>query len=51
VPRFGEKRVANCQACSDQSLFDIAIFFVPLFWVIFPLNMLVSAISAFTFPP
>jgi len=33
-----------------QSVCDVAIFFVPLFWPIFPLNMLVSAISAFTFP-
>ena len=31
-------------------IFDVSIFFVPLFWPIFPLNMLVSAISAFTFP-
>ena len=49
VPRFGEKRVATASLLG-QSLFDIAIFFVPLFWAIFPLNMLVSAISAFTFP-
>jgi DHA1 family tetracycline resistance protein-like MFS transporter len=49
VPRFGEKRVATA-SLFGQSFFDIAIFFVPLFWAIFPLNMLVSAISAFTFP-
>ncbi|MFH1524219.1 MAG: MFS transporter [Chloroflexota bacterium] len=49
VPRFGEKRAATA-SLFGQSLFDIAIFFVPLFWAIFPLNMLVSAISAFTFP-
>ena len=49
VPRFGEKMVATASLIG-QSFFDIAIFFVPLFWPIFPLNMLVSAISAFTFP-
>jgi DHA1 family tetracycline resistance protein-like MFS transporter len=49
VPRFGEKTVATASLIG-QSFFDIAIFFVPLFWPIFPLNMLVSAISAFTFP-
>lgn len=49
VPRFGDNKVAMVSLIG-QSAFDISIFFVPLFWPIFPLNMLVSAISAFTFP-
>jgi DHA1 family tetracycline resistance protein-like MFS transporter len=49
VPRFGEKMIAT-SSLIGQSLIDVAIFFVPLFCLIFPLNMLVSAISAFTFP-
>lgn len=49
VPRFGDTRVAMVSLIG-QSIFDVAIFFMPLFWPIFPLNMLVSAISAFTFP-
>lgn len=49
VPRFGDKKVAMLSLIG-QSVFDISIFFVPIFWPIFPLNMLVSAISAFTFP-
>ena len=49
VPRFGEKMIATASLIG-QSFVDIAIFFVPIFWPIFPLNMLVSAISAFTFP-
>ncbi len=49
VPRFGDNKVAMVSLIG-QSVFDISIFFVPLFWPIFPLNMLVSAISAFTFP-
>ena len=49
VPRFGDIRVALVSILA-QSIFDVAIFFAPLFWQIFPLNMLVSAISAFTFP-
>jgi len=49
VPRFGDNKVATVSLIA-QSIFDVSIFFVPLFWPIFPLNMLVSAISAFTFP-
>ncbi len=49
VRRFGENRVA-LSSLIGQAVIDISIFFVPLFWPIFPLNMLVSAISAFTFP-
>ena len=49
VRRFGDNKVA-LSSLFGQSVIDISIFFVPLFWPIFPLNMLVSAISAFTFP-
>jgi MFS family permease len=49
VPRYGDTRVAMTSLIG-QSVFDIFIFFVPFFWPIFPLNMLVSTISAFTFP-
>jgi multidrug resistance protein len=49
VPRFGDNKVATVSLIA-QSIFDVSIFFVSLFWPIFPLNMLVSAISAFTFP-
>jgi MFS transporter, DHA1 family, tetracycline resistance protein len=49
IPRFGDNKVALASLIG-QSIIDISIFFVPLFWPIFPLNMMVSAISAFTFP-
>ncbi len=49
VPRFGDGKVA-CASLIGQSFVDISIFFVPIFWMIFPLNLLVSAISAFAFP-
>ncbi len=49
VPRFGDKRVASA-SLFGQAVVNIAIFFMPLFWPIFPLNMLISGISAFTFP-
>ncbi len=49
VPRLGEKITAT-SSLIGQAFFDVAIFFVPFFWPIFPLNMAVSMISAFTFP-
>ena len=49
VPRFGDTKVARVSLIG-QSVLNVSIFFMPLFWPIFPLNMLVSAISAFTFP-
>ena len=49
VPRFGDTKVARVSLIG-QSVIDVSIFFMPLFWPIFPLNMMVSAISAFTFP-
>lgn len=49
VRRFGDTRVALA-SLFGQSLFDVLIFFIPVFWLIFPTNMMISAISAFTFP-
>jgi DHA1 family tetracycline resistance protein-like MFS transporter len=49
VPRFGDTKVAMVSLIW-QSAVDLSIFLVPSFWPIFPLNMLGSAISAFTFP-
>ena len=49
VPRFGDRRVAGA-SLMGQAVVDIAVFFMPIFWPIFILNMLISAISAFTFP-
>ena len=49
VPRFGDTQVARASLIG-QSIVNISIFLVPIFWMVFPLNLLVSAISAFTFP-
>jgi DHA1 family tetracycline resistance protein-like MFS transporter len=49
VKRFGEKRVAVA-SLTGQAVFDVMLFFAPgIIWV-FPINMLVSALSGFTFP-
>jgi MFS family permease len=49
VPRFGDKLVASVSLIGQAGV-NVAIFFVPIFWPIFILNMLISGISAFTFP-
>jgi DHA1 family tetracycline resistance protein-like MFS transporter len=49
VRRFGEK-VAAVGSLVGQGAINILIFFVPIFWPIFPLNMLTASLSAFTFP-
>jgi multidrug resistance protein len=49
VPRFGVKTMATASLLG-QTCFDLAIFFVPFFWLIYPLYMLVSIMSSFTFP-
>lgn len=49
VPRFGDRKVASA-SLMGQAVVDIAVFFMPIFWPIFILNMLISGISAFTFP-
>jgi DHA1 family tetracycline resistance protein-like MFS transporter len=49
VKRFGEK-VAATGSLLGQGVVNLAIFFVPVFWPIFVMNMLTAALSAFTFP-
>lgn len=49
VPRFGEKPVAIASMLG-QSIGNLLIFFAPLFWMVYPLNLLISGISGFTFP-
>jgi MFS transporter, DHA1 family, tetracycline resistance protein len=49
VPRFGEKAVA-ITSLLGQAIGGVITFFLPQFWMIFPINMLVSATSGFTFP-
>ena len=49
VRRFGEKKVAIA-SLSMLGLGELAIFFTPFFWLIYPVNMLVTAVSGFTFP-
>jgi MFS transporter, DHA1 family, tetracycline resistance protein len=49
VRRFGEQRVAFA-GLTGQAIGHIAIFLTPVFWMIFPINMLVSAIGGFIFP-
>ncbi len=49
VPRLGEKK-AGAGSLLGMAAFDVGIFLVPFFWLIFPLYMLVSAMSSFTFP-
>jgi DHA1 family tetracycline resistance protein-like MFS transporter len=49
VPRLGEKR-AGAGSLLGLAAFDIVIFLVPFFWLVFPLYMLCSAMSSFTFP-
>lgn len=49
VPRFGEKPVAIASMLG-QSIGNLLIFFAPLFWMVYPINLLISGISGFTFP-
>jgi DHA1 family tetracycline resistance protein-like MFS transporter len=49
VKRFGEK-VAASASLLGQGVVNLVIFFVPIFWPIFLLNMLTAALSSFTFP-
>jgi DHA1 family tetracycline resistance protein-like MFS transporter len=49
VRRFGDK-VAATGSLLGQGAINLLIFFVPAFWLIFPLNMLTASLSAFTFP-
>lgn len=49
VKRFGEKCIAIA-SLTGQALGNLAIFFAPAFWLVFPINMINSATSGFTFP-
>jgi MFS transporter, DHA1 family, tetracycline resistance protein len=49
VRRFGEKRVALTGLLA-QGVGYLAIFFTPFFWMIFPVNMVVSAFGGFVWP-
>ena len=49
VRRFGEKLIAIASLVG-QAAGNLAIFFSPVFWLVFPLNMINSATSGFTFP-
>jgi DHA1 family tetracycline resistance protein-like MFS transporter len=49
VPRFGEKILA-ISSLFGQSLCALATFFAPFLWLLYPINMLNSSMSGFTFP-
>lgn len=49
VRRFGEKRVA-LTGLITQAAGNLAIFWTPVFWMIFPINMLVAAFGGFVWP-
>lgn len=49
VSRLGEK-VAAVISLVGQAAGNLAIFFAPVFWLIFPFYMFNSAMSCFTFP-
>jgi MFS family permease len=49
VKRFGEKRVC-ITAMIGHAIGDLAIFLAPFLWMIYGVNMLVTAIGGFIFP-
>jgi predicted MFS family arabinose efflux permease len=49
VSRYGEKVVALASLLG-QAFSALAVFFAPVFWLIYPLTVLNSALSTFTFP-
>ena len=49
VPRFGERN-AGAGSLLGLAGFNTAIFLAPFFWLVYPLYMLGSAMSSFTFP-
>ena len=49
VKRFGETLIAIA-SLTGQAVGNLAVFFAPVFGLIFPINMINSAISGFTFP-
>jgi MFS transporter, DHA1 family, tetracycline resistance protein len=49
VPRFGSRRVAIASLVG-QGVWSLLFFFTPALWLIYPVNMLLSATAGFTFP-
>lgn len=49
VPRYGEKAVAIASLLG-QAFGAVAMIFVPIFWLIYPVIILRSAVSGFIFP-
>jgi multidrug resistance protein len=49
VSRYGEKTTA-VTSLLGQALVALTIFYAPLFWLIYPLTVLNSTLSTFTFP-
>jgi DHA1 family tetracycline resistance protein-like MFS transporter len=49
VKQYGEKRVC-ITSLIGQVLGDLAIFFAPALWMIYIINMFVTAVGGFTFP-
>jgi MFS transporter, DHA1 family, tetracycline resistance protein len=49
IKQFGEK-TSGSYSLLGMAVVNIIIFFMPLFWPIFLLNTLISAMSSFTFP-
>lgn len=49
MPRFGE-RVSGIGALLGLAVFSTAVFFAPIIWLAFLVNMLASAMSSFIFP-
>lgn len=49
VPRYGDRRVAIASLLG-QAGGALATFFTPVLWLIYPVVMLTSALSGFTFP-
>ena len=49
VRRFGERAIAIASLLG-QGLAALGIFFTPFFWLVFPINMLATGFSGFTFP-
>jgi len=49
VKRFGEKPIAIASLWG-QAVGDVGIFLAPVFWMVFPINMVMSSLSGFTFP-
>jgi DHA1 family tetracycline resistance protein-like MFS transporter len=49
VKRFGDRRIAIASLVG-QAVNNLTIFFAPAFWWIFPISMVNSATSGFTFP-